>query len=297
MTKRLLFIVIAVLVVSACKSRRTEDLSVPGSEMDSGELKISDQAMEEIIHNVSSPIEMAALIRDIGVPFSARHLSKISEGDRYATSFRMALSLGILGADLGYLNVYEKTGSSVNYLSAINRLADGLKISQFFDFNTLKRLAASNTSLDSLVFLSVHSFNMMDEHLRMTGRSNLSALMIAGVWIEGMYLITQVVKEKPDDILAEYIGEQKTIMNNLLVILNNYKLDEQFAKLIKEFDLIKKEFAEVRITYEMGEPQAVEKDGMLMIVQQEHSVVDISPEVLSNIINVTEKVRNRLLTI
>ena len=296
MVKKLFFLVLIVLITGACRSRQTEDLSVPGSEMVPGELKISAQAMEEIVQNLSSPIEMASMIKELGVPFSARYLSNVSDEDRYSTSYKMALSLGILGADLGYLNVYEKTGFSVNYLSAINRLADGLKISQFFDFNTLKRLATSSVHIDSLLFLSVNSFNKMDEHLRQTNRSNLSSLMITGAWIEGMYISTQVVKEKYDETLAESIGEQKTILNDLLLILNNYREDEQFSQLIKDLELIKSEFNNVRITYEMGEPKAVEQDGMLMIVQQENSVVDISLDVLRRIIDLTEKVRNRILT-
>jgi hypothetical protein len=265
--------------------------------LSSGELQISNQAMEEIIQNISSPIEMASLIKELGVPFSARYLSNVSEENRYASPFKMALSLGILGADLGYLNVYEKTGSSLNYLSGISRLSDGLKINQFFDFNTLKRLASSSTSLDSLVFLSVHSFNNMDDHLRKTERSNLSALMVAGVWIEGMYLVTQVAKEKPNETLAGYIGEQKSILNDLLIILKNYESDDQFSQLIADLEKIKSEFADVKITYEMGEPMAVEKDGMLMIVQQEKSNIEISENTLNKIISVTEDVRNRLLII
>jgi hypothetical protein len=87
--------------------------------------------------------------------------------------------------------------------------------------------------------------------------------MVAGVWIEGMYLITQVAKEKPDPQLAEYIGEQKVTLNDLLVILKNYEKDDQFAALIKDFEQLKNVFEKVNITYKMGEPKAVEKDGML----------------------------------
>jgi len=296
MIKQLFILLLAGVLITSCKSRPKEDLRFPGTEMEPGELRISSQAMEEIVQNISSPIEMAAIIKDLGVPFSSQHLSKISTEDRYSTSFNMALSLGILGADLGYLNVYEKTGTSVNYLSAINKLADGLRVSQFFDFNTLKRLATGSTNIDSLMFLSVHSFNQMDEHLRNTDRNNLSALMIAGAWIEGMYFATQVVNQTKDDFLAEYIAEQKITLNNLMVILKNFANDPEFAKLIKELELIKSEFDKVRITYEMGDPQAVEKDGMLMIVQQENSIVEISDGVLNNIIEATAKVRNRLLT-
>lgn len=137
----------------------------------------------------------------------------------------------------------------------------------------------------------------MDDHLRLTDRSNLSALMISGVWIEGMYLASEVVKETRDELLKEYIGEQKTVLNNLLLILRNYQNDEQFANLIKQFEEIKNEFDNVKISFEINEPKAVEKDGMLMIVQQENSIVDVSDEVLDNIIHKIIKIRNELITI
>lgn len=287
-------ILLATLLLLSCK-RRNNELNMPGYELGAGEIPITEQAMGEIIQNVSSPVEIASLVKTIGVPYSPRYLSNLDAAESYGTSFRMAYSLGILGADLGYLNVYEKTGNAVSYLTAINRLADGLKVSQFFDFPTIKRLATSNTNIDSLMYLSVRSFNQMDDYLRQTDRSNLSALMVAGVWIEGMYLITQVAKEKPDKELAEYIGEQKINLNDMLVILRNYEKDDQFAGLIRDFEQIKKAFDEVNISYTMGDPKAVEQDGMLMVIQQEASIVEISDNTLGDIIQTTAMIRNKHL--
>lgn len=295
MVKKFILIIIIVPLLFSCKGRHKNDLSVPGAELDRGEVKISEQAMQEIIENVSSPIEMAALVKNMGVPFSSRYLSDLDKIDEHGTSFKMAYSLGILGADLGYLNVYEKTGTSVNYLSSISKLADGLRISQFFDFNTLKRLATSNGNLDSLMFISVHSFNEMDNYLRETDRNNLSALMVAGIWIEGMYLTTQVAREQPNQRLSEFIGEQKQTLNNLLVILRNYQNDPQFSKLISDFEQIRIVYDNVKISYTMGEPVTIEQDGMLTVVQQESSIVDISNDTLMRIIEITSKVRNRHL--
>ena len=269
---------------------------MPGYELAPGEIQITEEAMEDIIQNISSPIEMAALIKDLGLPFSSNNLSDVDEVDIYATSFKMAYTLGMLGADLGYLNVYEKTGSSVTYLTAINKLADGLKVSQFFDFNTIKRLATSNTNIDSLIFMSVHSFNQMDEHLRLTDRSNLSALMVAGVWMEGMYQVTQVSKNQDNQELSEYIGEQKIILSNILFILKNYESDDQFSSLIRDYEDLKTSFEKVIISYELSDPEPVEQeDGMLMIIQQETSIVDISDEVLSEIIDKTKTIRDKHL--
>jgi len=186
MNKKILYFVIILILLQACKSK-TNKLDVPGYELEQGEIEVSEEAMEDIIENISSPIEMAALIKELGVQYNNRLLSDPASFENHTTSFHMAIDLGILGADLGYLNVYEKTGSAVHYLTEINKLADGLKVSRFFDFNTIKRLATTNSNIDSLMFLTVHSFNEMDDHLRETNRSNLSALMISGVWLEGMY--------------------------------------------------------------------------------------------------------------
>ncbi|MCF8381524.1 MAG: hypothetical protein K9H49_18265 [Bacteroidales bacterium] len=293
MLKKVAYIIILILVFYSCKGPNNE-LNMPGYELASGDIQIPEEAMEDIIQNISSPIEMAALIKDLGLNFSDQYLSNLDLVDNYSSSFKMAYTLGMLGADLGYLNVYERTGSSVSYLAAINKLADGLKVSQFFDFNTIKRLATSNSNLDSLIFMSVHSFNEMDKHLQLTDRSNLSALMIAGVWIEGMFQVTQVSLSQKDPVLSEYIGEQKLILNNLLLILKNYERDDQFAAIIKDYEELKKSFSKVDITYEISDPEPVEQeDGMLMVVQQETSIISISDNVLSEIIEKTKTIRNK----
>ena len=296
MHKLIKYSLLIFLVLTACKSRNNE-LDMPGYELDTGEIQIPEEALSDIIQNISSPIEMAALVKDLGVPFDNDNLMDPDNTDSYSTNFKMAYTLGMLGADLGYLNVYNKTGSSVSYLSAINKLADALKVSQFFDFNTIKRLATSNSSLDSLIFLSVHSFNQMDEHLRETDRSNLSALMITGIWIEGMYQVTRVIDSRYNEELAEYIGEQKLILNDLLLILNNYSRDDQFSSLIEDYNQLKNIYDQVKIRYETGEPETREEDGMLVVVQQEESIVDISDEVLDSLIKTIAIIRDKHLEI
>ncbi len=297
MLKQTLLLLIAIFFLAACGQRPSENLEVNLDEVDVGELQISSETMNDIIQNIASPIEVAALISALNVPYSTHYLSDPESLSTNTTSFEMAFSLGALSADLGYLNMYEKTGTAVNYLSSINRLADALQIGQFFDFATIKRLATSSSDLDSLMFISVNSFNNMDDYLRETERSNLSALMITGVWIEGLYLSTQVAKQNSNEDLKAMIGEQKLILNDLLLILNNYKNEEVIAGYITDLETIKSIYDNVKITYEVGEPQTIEKDGMLMVIQSESSHVDMSDETLQKIIEVTEQVRNMHMNI
>lgn len=292
MIKKLMLLLCAIVLLAACGQRSSDNLEVDMDNVEVGELQISSETMDDIIQNIASPIEVAALINSLNIPFSTSYLADPENLSSNTTSFEMAYSLGALSADLGYLNMYEKTGTSVNYLASINRLADALQIGQFFDFATIKELATSSSNLDSLLFISINSFNNMDDYLRETERSNLSALMIAGVWMEGLYLATQVAGEYPNEDLKTMIGEQKLILNDLLLVLNNYANEQAIVDYITDLEVIKSIYDEVKISYEVGEPQTIEKDGMLMVIQSETSHVMMSEETLRKIIDTTEQVRN-----
>ncbi|MFW5886217.1 MAG: hypothetical protein ACOCUL_00530 [Bacteroidota bacterium] len=296
--KPLKILFLLIFAFAACQSgNKPEDPfeDVPEDVLYDGVKEFHQDAIDDIVQNISSPVEIAALIKSLNIPFSKKYLATTDNIDQYNSSFMKALCLGIYGADLGYLNMYNKTNSSIEYLTAIKKLAEGIKVGQFFDFQLLKRLATNNENLDSLMYISVHSFNEMDHYLRVNKRGNLSSLIITGVWIEGLYLATQVVKENPQEDLAQAIGEQKTILTQLLLILNVYKNDKQFKGLIKDLKDIKNQFDDIKITIEVGEPETIEKDGMLMIIQNEKSIVHINDEQLNNIIKTTELIRNKII--
>jgi hypothetical protein len=299
MMKKLILFLLPIIMVTSCKSGggKSGQLVAPDSILNQGVMEVSGQAMNEIIDNISSPVEIAALLKKVGAPFSNKYLAATSKAENLTSANQQALNLGVYGGDLGYLNMYNKTSNVISYLQAIKRLADAVNVGQFFDFSTLKRLASNNQNLDSLKYISVHSFNQMDKYLRDNKRGNLSALIITGVWIEGIYLATQIAKERENDQLSERIGEQKLILADLMLVLKNYNSDPYFAKLNASLEEMKNEFNDVKITYEMGEPQAVEKDGMLTIVQNEKSIVHITKDQLKIIISTTEKIRNTLINL
>jgi hypothetical protein len=257
---------------------------------------LSPEAIADISKNISSPVEIANLLQMLEIPFSQNYIASSIDANKQSTNFDKALKLGILGADLGYLNIYEKTGSSLDVLSSIRKLAEDIKVGQFFDFESIKRLSQNKSNLDSLLFISIDSYTQIDNYLRANDRGQLSALMIIGVWIEGQYLATQVVNKVPDKMLSDRIGEQKIILNDLIFLLSPYcNRDSEFTNLCKNLMEIKDKYREIRITYTQGDPISVEKDGGLTVTQTETSVVEMSKEQLDSIIMITKNVRNRLV--
>jgi len=295
-----LFLILLLFACISCRNSSNNNAGFVFPEADSipiGETeKLSTEAIEEIARNISSPVEIANLLQALAVPFSPDYLASSIDANKQTTSFDKAFTLGVLGADLGYLNMYEKTGSSIDILSSIKKLAEGIRVGQFFDFETIKRLSLNKSNLDSLLYLSIDSYTQIDEYLRGNDRGQLSALMIIGVWIEGQYLATQVITEYPDPVLRDRIGEQKIILNDLIMLANPYcERDPEFGELCKYLQEIKEKFREIRITYTLGEPVSREVDGSLVVDQTETSVVEMTDEQLAGIIEITKSVRNKLI--
>ncbi|MDZ7738820.1 MAG: hypothetical protein U5K32_07110 [Bacteroidales bacterium] len=295
-------ILLLILTVSSCRNTGNKGSEFTFPESDSIPIKesekLSHEAIDDIVQNIGSPVEIASLLIDLEVPFISEHLASIDQAENLSTNFQKALRLGIYGADLGYLNIYDKTGDAVETLTTINRLADGLRVGQFFNFETLKKLAVNKSNIDSLLFMSVHSYNQIDEYLRENDRGYLSALMITGVWLEGQYLACQVVKDYPHMDLKNRIAEQKIIINDLLMLLRPYnESSDEYSDLYDSIEQLKREYSDVDITYTPGEPETVEKDGRLVVVQHEESNVRFSDKVLERIIMKTEEIRNKIVSL
>ena len=266
--------------------------SVPVSEAE----KLSPEAIADISKNISSPVEIANLLQTLQIPFSQNYVASLIDANKQGTSFDKALKLGILGADLGYLNMYERTGSSLDVLSSIRKLSDDIKVGQFFNFELIKKLSQNKSNLDSLLFYSIDSYNQIDKYLRENDRGQLSALMIIGVWVEGQYLATQVVNQHPDTMLIDRIGEQKIILNDLLLLISPYcNVGPEYTSLCRDMHDLKEKYRNVRITFTQGDPISIEKDGRLEITQTERSVVEMSKEQLDGIIDLTKDIRSRLI--
>jgi hypothetical protein len=302
MKGKLLIILLIFLSISfSCRnsSGKTGDFVFPENDaipLEEAE-KLSAEAIADISKNITSPVEIANLLLMLDVPYSPSYLASSIDPNKQATANERALALGFLGADLGYLNMYEMTGTSVDLLTSIKKLSEEISVGQFFDFETIKRLSLNKDNLDSLLFMSIDSYTQIDEYLRDNDRGHLSALMIIGVWLEGQYLATQVVNEYPDPILRDRIGEQKIILNDLILLAAPYcNRDSEFGDICDYLEEIKSAFRDVNITFTLGDPISEEVNGALVVTQTETSEVEMTDQQLEDIIAITKRVRDKLIS-
>jgi hypothetical protein len=181
----------------------------------------------------------------------------------------------------------------LDFLDAVKDLAEKLSIGQFFDYNTIKKLAQSSSNLDSLLRITQQNFEKINVHLQDQKRENLSILILTGGWIEGLYLSSLVYEKTKNPQLREKIGEQKLALEQILLVLDVYKTKPNFSVLIDDLKELQKIYNRVKITIQQGEPVMVEKNGELVIEQGTVSTVEIDEKDLESILSLLKSIRNK----
>lgn len=123
-------------------------------------------------------------------------LNPASRTTTYNTSKTQAINLGIYVADLSFAAAFNQTQDVRKYSDAIFQLAEKLGIKSAFDKDMLEKLTSGDTTVNKAKLFSM-AFRHLQENMHSNQRSYLMALMVAGGWIESVYLASSVLKTKP----------------------------------------------------------------------------------------------------
>ncbi len=298
--QKIILVILSVLlvqVITGCQQgQRQEATDLLSDSFKDNELRLNDAMIREMISSVPNPLEITSVLQKTGVVYSQDLLNPAGNINNYNTNFQRALNLGVYGTDLIYMNIYDRTVATLRYLSNIRELASDLRVEQFFDYNTLNRLSESSKNVDSVLFITNTGFDRMTRYLIDQGRSNIAILISAGTWIESLYIATHAQTTPANkEIINKRIGEQKKVLDNLLLLMNSYDHNSDFNHLIEDLKSLKKQFDNVTITYQYAEPSIKESDGMLVVVDNSRSIVDISDETIKNITREIALLRNRVI--
>ncbi|TVR39395.1 MAG: hypothetical protein EA392_06525 [Cryomorphaceae bacterium] len=225
------------------------------------------QKVQEIFYTIPSPMEMASLLKKAGTTYDASMLNDVSNVVKYTSSKRQALNLGIYGANLSYASIFNQNQESIIYLSCAKQLADKLGVTSAFDNETMDRIESNIENRDSLIDIISDSFYTLDAYLKENDRQNVSALVITGGWIEGLYLATQIAKNSkdvPQEIIQRVI-DQKYSLSDLLELVNAYNDGGNLDSIIADLESLKVLYDQIDINREAGDVTTDESTGVTVI--------------------------------
>ncbi len=255
---------------------------------------INTEELNSLFQSIPSPLEVSFLIKEVGGKYNKTYLNKVENKKKYTTGHEKAINLGIYSADLAYANIFNKNQDGIFFLDVISELANELDLGHFFDYTTLNRLMKNDNNLDSLLLITTSNFEKINNYLQTQDRSQLSVLIIAGGWIEGLHLLCKVNENNPNNDLQERIGEQKVVMEQLLQLLNYYKHDDYVANLTNDLKPIKEIYDQVEINLVEGESSFEIVGGVMKVVDNSYSEVNITKEQISSISSSINSIRNKV---
>jgi hypothetical protein len=226
----LLFLLITAF--SACKSDKSKDKGKEVSLEDfiSGEDVFDDiDKAKKIFYSLPSPLETAMLIKSAGGEYNEFLLNPLSNVDKYTTNKSMAINLGIYTTDLSFCSLFDQTQTSLNYMEATRKLADAMDIKDAIDEETMTRLEENLNNRDVVMDIISETFLNSSSYLKENERQSVAAIVLVGGWIEGLYLATQLVGDKPieDNKLVDRIAEQKLSFSIVDRMLEDNKVNEK----------------------------------------------------------------------
>ena len=241
------------LYITSCNSEQSNQVNNDTDTVEVDSL-VMDEVMNDVVYQIPSPDELFALIKNSGCKFRDDLLN--SEKAVYESKGAQELNLGIFAADLAYLAAYEKFQPSLKYFAKVKSMSDQIGLSTAIGSDMYTRLESNITNSDSLLDITNNSYYNVVQKLEETGNGQTLALLLAGGWIESIYISVNLIdKFDANNATIQRIASQKITFNNLLLNLEKYKdqpdVAEQITKLekIKQiFDQIQKEVIENNVT-------------------------------------------------
>jgi len=222
------------------------------SDQDKTDQKVNEfqtEKVNEIFFAVPSPMEMAGLLKGSGSRYNSSLLNDIGNRDIYTSSFSKAVNLGIYGADLSYTSVFNRNQESILYMSCAKQLADELGVDAAFDTEVMNRIEENVDNRDSLLSIISETFYILDSYLKDNDRSSVSAQVISGGWIEGLYIAACVYEadEAKSPALVDRIVDQKYALDDLMALVESYNTKGDLNRILDDLTTLKGLFAKSKL--------------------------------------------------
>ena len=278
------------------ESETTEDAVGEDGENQKESINNPDESIFMIggqIFSIPSPVQTAFLIKDVGVAFNNDYVNPADNAMNYSSNFSKALNLGVYGADLGYLTIYEQTDGALRYLKSVRGLSKELGLEGAFDEKLADRFSSNIGNQDSMLVFVSDAYRNSDNYLKENDKNDVAALVLAGGWIESIYIAADAAISSNNPLLIERLGDQKKPLASLIAMLGQYNTDTDYEDLINDLEDLHGIFEQIKYTYEYI-PSSTDASKKETTIKSKHTV-EIADGDLDAIIEKIKSIRTEIV--
>ncbi len=233
---------------STCSRQQQEEINVDLADLavDSNYINMA----QKVFYALPTPIEVSMLIKNSGIAFQPALLNDPGNVSRYLTTGKMALNFGIYVTDLTYAGLFEQTQIVLRYKQAIQQLTEGLGIQSAIDNKTLQQLEANINNREELLRIISDAYASCTAYLNEEDRHFLTLAILAGGWVEGMYIATGMTDEKlasTEGRMRQLVIDQKLTFDLMWEAMSNMKSNADIAVLMSDMSDLAQVFDRINI--------------------------------------------------
>lgn len=196
-----------------------------------------EKQVKEFVYPLPTSFEVVEMLNRIGASYILTLSNEPTNVDKYFTEKSKALNLGVFGADLSYASTYNQKQQTIDFMNASRRLIEELDIAEAVDVDLAEKIEANENNKEALVELITNSFNDTYQYLNENGRAGISVLVVAGSYIEGVYIATHISDDtfnNPE--MVNIILKQKESLNKLVEVLKEHAEDPNVKEVVADLN-------------------------------------------------------------
>lgn len=208
--------------------------------------------MDQVIKDLPSPTEVPYLLQATGADFNKDIINSLERLPKYLTNEdESALNLGIYATDMGYLISYKQLETATDYLESSQKLAESLGVASVFSVATVEKFQSNLDNPDSLNKILNQSILDVEDRLESADRVSVAALVLAGSFIEGLYLAIEVIETYPKDVLdadtrnlileplVKVVLDQEKPLLDVIGLMKDLPDDDIINHMINELEILR----------------------------------------------------------
>jgi|GEM_PF-3462313 len=200
-----------------------------------------------IFSNLPTTLQIMQLLKKSGSHYAVEIPNDPTAVSKYVTKQGQALNLGIYAADLAFAGLFDQKDDAGFFLQSANKLSTSLGIPDAFNETIISRIENNMANQDSILHIILDDFWTTDSYLKKSDRQEVSACLVSGGWVEGMFIALQLEDKTKSPDMANEIARQKMSLQDLLDMLQTYPDSPNMKTLISQMKGIQVAFNGVQV--------------------------------------------------
>lgn len=224
----------------------TVGCTVKGSQDKTGVMSQQDveQNVREFVYPLPTAFEVAEMLNRIDAAYILDVCNPKENVDKYVTEAKRAVNMGVYSADLCYASTYNQQSNVMDYTQTIRALIDALDMTRAVDPELASKMEDNENNKEGMTELISNSFYDSYDYLNRNGRGPVSLMIVAGSWVEGLYIATHISQETFENKeMVKILLSQKEPLEKLVKLLDEVEGEPNVTGLRQALEPLNKIYA------------------------------------------------------